>query len=369
MAGVDGPSAEPVAGAQGARVPSAGAAPRAHAGSMTQRAEGVSGVVDPARPLVDPAPQFRLLATLQAGAGAVTLAFGVLGLDPQSQHELEAGLGVLWLVLAVLTWLVAPRLRWGIDASLAGSAVLLGAAVLITVHASVQVFNGLGMILLGVFAAHALPLARVLVFLAVSAGAFAAGVAIGGVLEAGWIAAGVVVMLVFSTLHVWFLVDRLREASLTDPLTGALNRHGLAVRAPGVHAVAHRAGEPTVVGLIDLDAFKEVNDRLGHAAGDALLVELVRAWSSGLRRGDQLARVGGDEFVLVLPECDEPAAEALLARLRAVSPCAWTAGIVRWEVDQDVFDVVRAADAAMYRRKRAAGPGESGGRGDRSLGS
>ncbi|MCU0300250.1 MAG: GGDEF domain-containing protein [Candidatus Nanopelagicales bacterium] len=328
---------------------------------MAQRTrDGVRVVTAPGQVLVDQGPQFRLLAVLQVGAGLVTFAFGVLQLNLESQHEVEIVLGLLWLVLAAITWVLAPRRNWGIDVSLAGSAILLGAAGVVTVDASVAVFNGLGMILLGVFAAHALPLARVLVFLAISAGAFVSGVAVSGVIQAGWIAAGVVAMLVFSTLHVWFLVDRLREASLTDPLTGALNRHGLAVRAPAVHAVAQRAGEPTVVGLIDLDAFKEVNDLRGHAAGDALLVELVRGWSAGLRSGDQLARVGGDEFVLVLPDCDELAAESLLGRLRALSPCDWTAGIVRWEAGQDVFDAVRAADAAMYRRKHA-GPGEAGG--------
>ncbi|HEX6887515.1 MAG TPA: GGDEF domain-containing protein [Candidatus Nanopelagicales bacterium] len=312
----------------------------------------LGGVADPARAAFDTSPQYRLLAALQLGAGLVTLGFGVLRIDPQSQHVTEVLLGLVWLALAATTWLLAPRVRWGIDASLACSAILLGAAGLITVHASVQVFNGLGMILLGVFGAYALPLVRIVVFLAISGASYVGGVLVSGVLEARWIAFGVVAMLVFSTLHVRALLGRLREASLTDPLTGALNRHGLDVRAPGVFAVSQRAGQPTVVGLLDLDAFKEVNDRLGHAAGDALLVELVRAWSAQLRSGDQLARIGGDEFVLVLPECDEQAAEALLERLREASPCAWTAGIARWQVGQDVFDAVRAADAAMYRQKR-----------------
>jgi diguanylate cyclase (GGDEF)-like protein len=299
-------------------------------------------------------PHYRLLAALQLAAGVVTLPFGILGLDPRSWHVGEMGLGLLWWLLALFTGLVAPRTRtWALDLSLCLSVSLLGLGSLITDHPSVQILNGIGMILIGVFAAYTLPLARIVFFLFFSVTVFIASAALTRVLAGVWVAVVVVAMLVFNTLHVYFLVGRLRESSLVDPLTGALNRNGLTVKAPAVRAVAGRAGRPTAVAFIDLDKFKEVNDTLGHAHGDAVLVELARAWSNALRSGDQLARVGGDEFVVVLPDCDLAQAESLLARLRATSNCAWTVGVVLWETDEsDVFSAVRRADAQMYRSKR-----------------
>jgi uncharacterized membrane protein len=83
------------------------------------------------------------------------------------------------------------------------------------------------LVLLGVFAAHALPLPRVIVFLVISSVAYVIAILANGTPDAGWLAAAVVAMLAFNTWHVWVLVDRMRQASLTDPLTGTLNRYGL----------------------------------------------------------------------------------------------------------------------------------------------
>jgi diguanylate cyclase (GGDEF)-like protein len=105
--------------------------------------------------------------------------------------------------------------------------------------------------------------------------------------------------------------------------------------------------------VIDLDGFKQFNDASGHPAGDRILIGLVRAWSQTLRPGDQLARIGGDEFVLILPNCDEKQAESLLSRLRAASPAPWSVGTVLWDSDQvDVLSAVALADVEMYRAKR-----------------
>lgn len=112
--------------------------------------------------------------------------------------------------------------------------------------------------------------------------------------------------------------DSLRLA-MVDPLTGLFNRR---YAVPQLHAIAVRAaetGQDFAVMVIDLDRFKLVNDRHGHAAGDEVLVEIARRLTANLREGDLLARIGGEEFLVVLPDSDRPHARKVAERLcRAV---------------------------------------------------
>ena len=93
--------------------------------------------------------------------------------------------------------------------------------------------------------------------------------------------------------------SRLRHEAQTDSLTGLLNRKGLAPAAERAFALADRTEIPLTVALVDLDDFKTVNDRHGHAAGDRLLVQMTRTWSEELQPGDIFARLGGDEFLVI----------------------------------------------------------------------
>jgi GGDEF domain-containing protein len=120
----------------------------------------------------------------------------------------------------------------------------------------------------------------------------------------------------------------LRAQAHTDSLTGLLNRTGFALAAAQHRALADRRGEPLALAVIDLDDFKVINDRDGHAAGDRLLVELAGVWTASLRPGDLLARFGGDEFVLMLAGATEDRVDDVLARLARAHPASWTAGAV-----------------------------------------
>ena len=138
------------------------------------------------------------------------------------------------------------------------------------------------------------------------------------------------------------LNGRLRRQLVTDPLTGLLNRAGFAAAAERLFALAGREGLAVSVALIDLDEFKLVNDRHGHAAGDEMLVDLGHSWGRLLRGSEVLARLGGDEFALVLAGSDRQAADEALRRLHSASPVGWSAA---WSSGAEV----RILDRALAR--------------------
>jgi diguanylate cyclase (GGDEF)-like protein len=144
---------------------------------------------------------------------------------------------------------------------------------------------------------------------------------------------------------------RLRAEAHTDGLTGLLNRTGFAVAAARQRAMAERRGEPLALAVIDLDDFKLVNDRGGHAAGDHLLVELAGVWTASLRPGDLLARFGGDEFVLMFAGAAEDQVDNLLARLARAHPAPWTVGAVLCSDEESLDEALDRADARLYVAK------------------
>ncbi len=111
------------------------------------------------------------------------------------------------------------------------------------------------------------------------------------------------------------LEKELKRLSERDPLTGLYNRRRLHEEIARQLAILHRYARPFALLMVDLDRFKEVNDIGGHAVGDALLVEVGHALRRQVREADYVARVGGDEFVLLLPEVKEGAAEAVTTKL------------------------------------------------------
>ena len=148
-----------------------------------------------------------------------------------------------------------------------------------------------------------------------------------------------------------------------DPLTGLLNRRGLVAEIDREIARDVRAGTPLTTIYLDLDDFKAVNDRFGHPAGDECLVEVGRALSASTRPTDLVARVGGDEFVLVLPGASLDDGRNAVERMRRAieelgADATWrirgsfglTSSVARLGIT--AADLIARADAAMFAAKR-----------------
>lgn len=150
--------------------------------------------------------------------------------------------------------------------------------------------------------------------------------------------------------HVQAQAGELAALVVTDPLTGAANRRGFSER---VAALTARPGEPLVLAVLDLDHFKAYNDAHGHAAGDTLLRECVRAWRELIRGRDHLARWGGEEFAVLLDRCDPDEALVVVERLRTATPAGVTcsAGLATWDGVESAEELFARADRALYRAK------------------
>jgi diguanylate cyclase (GGDEF)-like protein len=122
-------------------------------------------------------------------------------------------------------------------------------------------------------------------------------------------------------------------------------------------ARTRRTGAPLSVAMIDLDGLKALNDSKGHQAGSSALKQAASTWSAVLRGSDLLARFGGDEFGVILPDCAIGDALILGERLRSAIGPAPTAsvGVAQWNGVESVQELVERADEALYDAKRAGG--------------
>jgi len=160
-------------------------------------------------------------------------------------------------------------------------------------------------------------------------------------------------------------LDRVSAQARHDPLTGALNRQGLDEALNREVSNVRRKETPLCMALLDIDNFKKINDKLGHATGDEALTHLAAVAREVMRPQDTLARYGGEEFVLLLPDTPlDKGVEAMMRLQRELTTrffltgtekllITFSAGVAQLAVDETGHDAIKRADQAMYLAKRS----------------
>ena len=156
-------------------------------------------------------------------------------------------------------------------------------------------------------------------------------------------------------------LEKERQMARLDGLTGVMNGHAFEEAAQTILRIAARYGRPTVMGYIDLDNFKSVNDTLGHTEGDHVIRTVASILSKSIRSADLIGRLGGDEFAILLPETACSGAATMFEHLREgllkearerVWPIGFSIGVAVFRTaPSSVDEAIKLADALMYRVK------------------
>ena len=282
----------------------------------------------------------------------VAVAYPISAGEPVGLVAVAGGLG---FIFAGVIWLFGSRIPLlGFELVAAGGSLTTS---LLIAHAATP---GGAMVAafaypwIAIYAAHFFPRRGVIVQgLLISAG-FGVALLLGGL-------PNIFIYWMMVTITIWSiclllgsLSENLRRQAGTDYLTGLLNRSGFLAAATRERALADRTGNPLTLAVLDLDGFKQINDREGHAAGDRLLASLGLDWRARVRPGDTVARLGGDEFVLLLPATTAARAQAVLGRLHhEEDPVGWSIGVSEWLAGESLDAALARADRYLYDVKSA----------------
>jgi diguanylate cyclase (GGDEF)-like protein len=290
------------------------------------------------------------LALLFMFKGLVCMAVVAFPISSTQPTGLVALAGALGVVSSCCVWLFATRI------SMLGFQLLAAVGSLVTSGLVAHATSHGGMMIvafsypwIAIYAAHFFPRRGVFAQGVLISIGFGVGLLLSGLSHVGIYWAIVTVTIWSICILLGNLSESLRQQAGTDYLTGLLNRGGFLTAALRERALADRTGSSLTLAVIDLDGFKQINDREGHVAGDRLLVALACAWRARVRSGDILARHGGDEFVLLLPSTTPTGAESVLARLRSVDdPVSWSVGVSEWLSGETLDAALARADRYLY---------------------
>jgi diguanylate cyclase (GGDEF)-like protein/putative nucleotidyltransferase with HDIG domain len=323
----------------------------------------------------DAVDQYRDRLIMSRALGSLFIAGAVIGLvslllphEEASNDVAIAGIYGVALLIGALFVLENRRLpMWAFPLSCFGATALIAAIVYLSddVDSSYAFY----FVLVSMFAAYFLSVRQLALQIAAIAIAYPIAMrAIGGPGESAqhwllviWTVVVVGVFIAVLRYRMIGLIGRLADAASTDPLTRLLNRRGFRNVFDLELERSRRSGRPCALLMGDLDHFKRVNDLFGHPAGDDRLRKFARLLETGKRRIDAAARMGGEEFALLLPETDEHGAYVIAERLRhavrdafAVDPMALTVsfGVAAYPNHGATGDqLLQAADQALYVAK------------------
>lgn len=167
-----------------------------------------------------------------------------------------------------------------------------------------------------------------------------------------------------TTSHQAARIEQLEALSVTDELTGLLNRRGFNQVLERTIDNAKRYGETGLLAYIDLNGFKTINDSFGHTVGDQVLIEVARTLKSWVRKTDYISRLGGDEFAIVFTRADVEKTTVRATELRerlnrasvthdaVVIPVRASLGFMAYGPNSELAELIARADEAMYAEKR-----------------
>jgi diguanylate cyclase (GGDEF)-like protein len=315
----------------------------------------------------------RFGALLFGGGAAVT----GLGLLLPHQPEVDTmGLAIVAAVSGLIAAIMALRGErlpgWVYPLTLAAGTVLVSLALLFNGERSGGPAGGdemyyLWVVLYSAYFLGGIATAAQVALIAVAYAATLAAIDPGPIAVSRWLSTiglvvGSAIVVHLLSKRTARLVAELEVAARTDRLTGLPNRRAFEEQFDQEVARASRSRRPFALLLADLDRFKEINDRRGHVAGDAALAEIGRLLAAQLRGNDVAARVGGDEFAILLPETCADGAREIGARLAgavreglgtAGFPISLSVGVAAFGSDGlTLDDLMRAADEALYATKR-----------------
>ncbi|HEX5822382.1 MAG TPA: GGDEF domain-containing protein [Solirubrobacterales bacterium] len=300
------------------------------------------------------APAVRTLSLITFAGAASSLVAALFPSSPSAPVELFRLVAGLAFACSLLLWWLADRIpRWFLHAAVAGGTLAISVLIARAATGVSTVVTATDYIWMGVYVSFFFSRTAARLHLALIAAAF--GVAL--LVNAHNVPAEAFVLMTASIIVAAETIgrqsNRLRHEAHTDALTGLLNRKGLLQAAERAFSLADRTGIPLTVGLVDLDDFKQVNDRDGHAAGDRLLVQMARTWSEELQPGDIFARLGGDEFLVILVGSGDEEAARFFERLLFISPTQWSAGVIKRHANEDLSACLARADNTLYEAKRS----------------
>jgi diguanylate cyclase len=282
------------------------------------------------------------------------------GLILLGQHSWSTGEGDVWSLqtcftaLALVAILVLGRRTptWILVGVVVIQTTLIGLNIARTTHVEDAFLSTLGIVIAVLYVGLWWSGAITYTYAGAASAVLLAGLLVSDVMES-WIQVWLVLTsVVFGmTVGLNMAVGTMNRQARHDQLTGMLNTIGLQ-EYTDMHRRAGRTMTPRALVVIDLDGFKRINDTQGHLAGNEVLRALGIAWRQALRPDDVAARIGGDEFLLVLPQTDARGATVLLDRLHEASPTPWSSGVTLWESGESFEAAQRRADELMYVDKQ-----------------